>query len=153
MYSQEKCYVYEKWNISCHNSKQECHSHQRLQLPNISQSALRALKKKNTCDIAAIRLKPLPRVSPKGVQDVKPQDVCILSQFSHEQLCKPMDYSPPGSSVHGILQARIVKWATMPSSGDFPHPGIKPASPPLAGGFFATSTTWEAPKQDAGPSS
>ena len=41
----------------------------------------------------------------------------------------------------------------MPSSGHFPYPGIKPASPSLAGGFFATSTTWEAPKQDAGPSS
>ena len=33
-----------------------------------------------------------------------------------------MDYSPPGSSVHGILQARIVEWVAMPSSrGIFPH--------------------------------
>ena len=31
-------------------------------------------------------------------------------------LCDPMDYSPPGSSVHGILQARIVKGVAMPSS-------------------------------------
>ena len=31
-------------------------------------------------------------------------------------LCNPMDYSPPGSSVHGILQARILEWAVMPSS-------------------------------------
>ena len=31
-------------------------------------------------------------------------------------LCEPMDWSPPGSSVHGILQARILEWATMPSS-------------------------------------
>ena len=30
-------------------------------------------------------------------------------------LCNPMDYSPPGSSVHGILQARILEWAAMPS--------------------------------------
>ena len=28
----------------------------------------------------------------------------------------PMDYSPPGSSVHGILQERILEWAAMPSS-------------------------------------
>ena len=35
-----------------------------------------------------------------------------------------MDCSPPGSSVHGILQARI--W-----SGDLPNPGIKPGSPAL----------------------
>ena len=31
-------------------------------------------------------------------------------------LCQPMDYSPPGSSVHGILQARILEWVAMPSS-------------------------------------
>ena len=28
----------------------------------------------------------------------------------HPTLCDPMDYSPPGSSVHGILQARILEW-------------------------------------------
>ena len=31
-------------------------------------------------------------------------------------LCDPVDYSPPGSSVHGILQARILEWVAMPSS-------------------------------------
>ena len=31
-------------------------------------------------------------------------------------LCKPMDWSPPGSSVHGIFQARILEWVAMPSS-------------------------------------
>ena len=31
-------------------------------------------------------------------------------------LCDPMDCSPPGSSVHGILQARIPEWVAMPSS-------------------------------------
>ena len=31
-------------------------------------------------------------------------------------LCSPMDYSPPGSSVHGILQARILEWIAMPCS-------------------------------------
>ena len=58
-----------------------------------------------------------------------------------------MDYSPPDSSVHGILQARIVEWVAMPTSGNLPDPGIKPGSlksPALAGGFFTTSTTWEA---------
>ena len=33
----------------------------------------------------------------------------VLSLFSHVQLCYPMDYSPPGSSVHGILQARTLE--------------------------------------------
>ena len=31
--------------------------------------------------------------------------------------------------VHGILQARILEWVTIPSPGDFPDPGIKPGSP------------------------
>ena len=30
--------------------------------------------------------------------------------------CNPMDCSPPGSSVHWILQARILEWVAMPSS-------------------------------------
>ena len=40
-----------------------------------------------------------------------------------------LDYSLPGSSVHGILQARILEWVAMPSSRDCPNSGIKPASP------------------------
>ena len=40
----------------------------------------------------------------------------MLSHFSHIQLCSPMDHGPPGSSVHGILQARIQEWVAMPSS-------------------------------------
>ena len=31
-------------------------------------------------------------------------------------LSDPLDYSPPGSSVHGILQARIQEWVALPSS-------------------------------------
>ena len=40
-------------------------------------------------------------------------------------LCDPMDCSPPGSSVHGILQARILEWVTIPSSrGIFSTQGL-----------------------------
>ena len=39
--------------------------------------------------------------------------VCLLSCFTHVQLCDPMDCSPPGSSVHGILQARILEWVAI----------------------------------------
>ena len=49
-----------------------------------------------------------------------------------------MDYSPPGSSVHGILQARLLEWLPFPSPGDLPDPGIEPVFPALAGGFFTT---------------
>ena len=55
--------------------------------------------------------------------------------------CDPMDRNPPGSSAHGILQARILEWIAMPfpSPGDLPDPGVEPTSltsPALAGRFF-----------------
>ena len=37
-------------------------------------------------------------------------------------LCNPMNYIPPGSSVHGTLQARILEWVAMPSSRGSPGP-------------------------------
>ena len=40
----------------------------------------------------------------------------VLVAQSCPTLCDPMDCSPPGSSVHGILQARILEWIAMPSS-------------------------------------
>ena len=46
-------------------------------------------------------------------------------------ICDPMDCSPPGPSVHGISQARILEWAAFPSPGDRPNPGIEPGSPAL----------------------
>ena len=57
----------------------------------------------------------------------------------------PYGSSPPGSSVHGILQARILEWVAVPPPGDLPDPGMEPASlmsPALAGGFFIASATW-----------
>ena len=41
---------------------------------------------------------------------------CALSLQLRLTLCSPMDCSPPGSSVHGVLQARILDWVSMPSS-------------------------------------
>ena len=35
------------------------------------------------------------------------------------------------NTVHGILQARILKWVAFPFSGDLPNPGIEPRSPAL----------------------
>ena len=40
--------------------------------------------------------------------------ILVLSHFSHVRLCDHMDHSPPGSSVHGILQARILEWVAVP---------------------------------------
>ena len=42
--------------------------------------------------------------------------MCAKSLQSCLTLCDPTDYSPPCSSVHGILQARILEWVTMPSA-------------------------------------
>ena len=41
---------------------------------------------------------------------------CMRAKSLHATLCDPVDCSPPGSSVHGILQARILGWVAMPSS-------------------------------------
>ena len=46
-------------------------------------------------------------------------------------LCDPMDCSLPGFSVHGILQARILEWISVPSSRGSSDPGIEPGSPEL----------------------
>ena len=42
-----------------------------------------------------------------------------------------MDYNPSGSSVHGILQARIPECVAIPSPGDLPNPWIEPGYPTL----------------------
>ena len=51
--------------------------------------------------------------------------VCVCANLlqSCPTLCDPMDCSLPGSSAHGILQARILEWV-----GDLPDPGIDPSS-------------------------
>ena len=38
---------------------------------------------------------------------------CVKLLQSYPTLCDPMDYNRPGSSVHGILQARIMEWGAM----------------------------------------
>ena len=53
-------------------------------------------------------------------------------------LCDPMDCSPPGSSVHGILQARMLEWVAISSSKGSSRPRDQARSPALASGFSAT---------------
>ena len=56
--------------------------------------------------------------------------VCLLSTSEVAQscptLCEPMDCSLPGSSVHGIFQARILEWVAISFSRNLPNPGIEP---------------------------
>ena len=76
--------------------------------------------------------------------------VWLLSHFSWVlTFCDPVDYRLPGSSVHGILYSPREYWSGLPCPppGDLPKAGNKPmslVSPTLKGGFFITSTTWEA---------
>ena len=63
---------------------------------------------------------------------------CCLVTKSCPTLFDPMDYSPPGSSVHGISRQKYWSRLPFPSPGDLPNPGIEPMSPALAGGFFTT---------------
>ena len=72
---------------------------------------------------------------------------CVLSLFSHVWLFyDPMHCSLLGSSVHGILQAKILEWVAMPSSrgssppSDWTHVSCISC---IAGGFFTHWGTWE----------
>ena len=60
-------------------------------------------------------------------------------------VCNLMDCSPPGSSVHGILQAGTLEWVAIPFSKDLPHLGDQTQVACIAGGFFTIWATREAP--------
>ena len=56
----------------------------------------------------------------------------VLQSLSQAQLfCNPMDCGPPGSPVHGILQARILEWVAMSFSRGSLQPGTEPKPPAL----------------------
>ena len=70
---------------------------------------------------------------------------CMHTQFIQPYLtfCDTIDYSLPGSSVLGILQARILEWVAMPSPRGSSQPTAQMlASPAMGGGFFTINTTW-----------
>ena len=72
--------------------------------------------------------------------------VCSLAQ-SFATPCNPMYCGPPGSSIHGVSQARMLERLPFLSPGGLSDPGMEPmnlASPALAGRFHTTSATWEA---------
>ena len=114
----------------------------------------RQLREKSVNDIIALNIhikgqrgQGLVLCWPNGTQRER---ACMLQLCL--SLCDLMDCSPPGFSVHGILQARILEWVAMTSSRGSSQPGTDPGSLPssaLAGGFFTTSITWEAQKRAA----
>ena len=60
---------------------------------------------------------------------------CHLVAQSCQTICDPMDCRPPGSSAHGVLQARIMEWVAMPSSrgSSRPRDGAHISYAPLIG--------------------
>ena len=63
------------------------------------------------------------RLPPPGhVCELHSMDFCVRAKSFSPTLGDLMDRSLPGSSVHGILQARILEWVSMPSSRRFSRP-------------------------------
>ena len=69
--------------------------------------------------------------------------MCLVTQ-SCLTLCNPMDCIPPVSSVHGILQAKILEWVAMLSSRGSSQPRDQTQVFCIAGRFFTVWTTREA---------
>ena len=76
----------------------------------------------------------------KILDDIGP--TCVIQMCVHAKLLQscltlcPMDCSPPGSSVHGILQTRILEWVAMPFSGGFSQRRDRSCISCIAGRFF-----------------
>ena len=76
--------------------------------------------------------------------------ICTKSLQSCLALHNPMDCSLPSSSIHGFSSQEYWSGLPFPSPEELLSPGVQPvslASPALAGGFFITSSTWEAPRK------
>ena len=81
----------------------------------------------------------LPQLAPQAsTLSLMKAKVKMLVAQSCPTLCDPMDSSPPGSSVHGVLQARILEWvAIFFSRGSF-QPRDQTWVSCIVGGFFTT---------------
>ena len=79
------------------------------------------------------------------------QSVTVLVTQLGLTLCDPVDCNLPGSSVHGIFQARILVWIAMPSYRGSSQPRDLIQASRTASGFFTVSATREAlNSRDAG---
>ena len=99
------------------NALTETHSRNWLSQIHISNSWLSMIKKISTVFLNQSELFHL--------------NTCLLNSSVVSNSLVPTDCSSPGSSVHGISQARILEWVTFPSPGDLYDPEIEPGSPVL----------------------
>ena len=89
---------------------------------------VRALRGRSPPKLRSAWIPPIPTItaSPTSFSTILPS--CMCPQLvSHVWLCNPMDCSPPGSSVHGISQARILEWVAI-SFRDLPNPETESTS-------------------------
>ena len=68
----------------------------------------------------------------------------IVLSLSRVRLCDLMDYSPPGSCVHGFLQARTLEWVAISSARGSSQPGDRTQNSRIAGRLFKVWATTEA---------
>ena len=64
--------------------------------------------------------------------------VCVFVAQLCLTLCDSMDYSLPGSSVHGILQARVLEWAAISFSRGSSQPRDQTRVSPIPGGIISS---------------
>ena len=92
----------------------------------------------STCCFVGVKekVRQVPSISPFSLREKVERTSALFSWCAKSiqsclTLCHPMDCSLPASSVHRILQARILEWVAIPSLGNIPGPGIKHRSPEL----------------------
>ena len=80
----------------------------------------------------------VPKPSTPLILGGEESEVKVNVAQSCPTVCNPTDCSPPGSSVHGILQARILEWVAIPFSSGSSQPRNQTGVSCIAGGFFAS---------------
>ena len=123
-------------------------------LPTQTGSSLRVGTVSRPCDALSLAFPSSHLTPPAGRGSLGSSityTTCILSRSVIFDSWQPHNYSPPGSSVHGILQARILKWVAISSSprlqGIFPTQGSNSRLLYLLhwqADSFTTGTPWEA---------
>ena len=89
--------------------------------------------------LLGILLTSAPKVGALMVALENLSPMCCAQSLSGVRLCDPMDCSQPGSSVHGISQARILVWVAILFSRGSSHPRIEHMSPGLQADYLPLS--------------
>ena len=96
------------------------------------------------CSVSMVCLRLIHIVSISIWLPVWISSLFLLVATSCPTLCNLMDCSPPGSSVHGILQARVLEWVAIPSSRGSSRPRNRTLVSLIADRFFTVWATREA---------